>query len=85
MRASLDRMARFGVRPNRELGQNFLIVSPGIRFEPAANEDQKRVSGPAEAIRAGSNYLVVGRPIRDAQDPVAAAKMIMQEIEAAAG
>ncbi len=68
----------------RELGQNFLIVSPGIRFEPAANDDQKRVSGPREAIRAGANYLVVGRPIRDAQDPVAAARMIMQEIDAEA-
>ena len=69
----------------KELGSDFLIVSPGIRFEPAADDDQKRVSGPAEAVRAGSNYLVVGRPIRDAPDPVAAAKMIMQEINAEAG
>jgi orotidine-5'-phosphate decarboxylase len=68
----------------KELGQNFLIVSPGIRFEPARDDDQKRVSGPREAIRAGANYLVVGRPIRDAKDPEATARMIMQEIEAEA-
>jgi orotidine-5'-phosphate decarboxylase len=64
----------------RELGQNFLIVSPGIRWEPASNEDQKRVSGPKEAVLAGANYLVVGRPIRDAKDPVATAKLIQEEI-----
>ena len=64
----------------KELGEDFLIVSPGIRFEPAKSDDQKRVSGPAEAIRAGCNYLVVGRPIRDADDPVATAQMIQKEI-----
>jgi orotidine-5'-phosphate decarboxylase len=67
----------------KELGKNFLIVSPGIRLEPAKSDDQKRVSGPAEAIKAGCNYLVVGRPIRDAEDPVKAAQMIRKEINAA--
>jgi len=67
----------------KELGKNFLIVCPGIRLEPAQNEDQKRVSGPKEAIRAGANYLVVGRPIRDAKDPAATARMILDEIQSA--
>ena len=67
----------------KQLGENFLIVSPGIRFEPG-KDDQKRVSGPAEAIKAGADYLVVGRPIRDAEDPAQAAQLIRKEIEDAA-
>jgi orotidine-5'-phosphate decarboxylase len=67
----------------KELGDDFLIVSPGIRFDPATADDQKRISGPAEAIKAGCNYLVVGRPIRDAQDPVETAQLIQKEIAAA--
>lgn len=59
-----------------------IAVTPGIR--PVANDDdQKRVMTPAEAIRAGSDYLVVGRPIRDADDPKAAAEAIQAEIAAA--
>jgi len=69
----------------KELGNKFIIVSPGIRFEPARSEDQKRVSGPKEAIRAGSNYLIVGRPIRDAEDPVGMAQQIVEEIKSAQG
>jgi orotidine-5'-phosphate decarboxylase len=66
-----------------ELGKNFIIVSPGIRFEPAKHDDQKRVSGPAEAVKAGADYLVVGRPIRDAKDPVKVAQLIQKEIVSA--
>ncbi|RPJ17140.1 MAG: orotidine-5'-phosphate decarboxylase, partial [Desulfobacteraceae bacterium] len=46
-------------------------------------DDQKRVTTPASAIKDGSDYLVIGRPIRDAKDPVAAAIMTAEEIEAA--
>lgn len=67
-----------------ELGPRLLVVTPGIR--PVANraeDDQKRVMTPTEAIRAGADYLVVGRPIRDATDPRAAAEAIVAEISAA--
>lgn len=68
----------------KELGKRLMIVTPGIR--PVANreeDDQKRVFSPAEAIAAGADYLVVGRPIRDAGDPRAAADAIVAEIEEA--
>jgi orotidine-5'-phosphate decarboxylase len=61
---------------------NFLVVTPGVRPSGAAPHDQKRLATPAEAIRAGSDYLVIGRPIIDADDPVAAADSIVAEIEA---
>ena len=65
-------------------GPDFLIVVPGIRPASAAVNDQSRVATPAEAIRAGANYLVVGRPITAAQDPRAAADAIRAEIGSAA-
>jgi len=63
-------------------GSDFLIVTPGVRPSFAALNDQKRVMTPAEAVRAGSDYLVIGRPIGDAPDPAAAAGMILDEIVA---
>lgn len=68
-----------GVIPN----PNFLIVTPGIR--PAQNEsaDQRRTATPAAAISAGASYLVVGRPITGATDPVAAAQQIVAEMQGA--
>ncbi len=54
-------------------GLGFVIVTPGIRFENApenANNDQKRVMTPAKAIQAGADYIVVGRPILQASDPI---------------
>lgn len=59
----------------------FLVVTPGIR--PAANEagDQKRVATPSAAIAAGASYLVVGRPITGAPDPLAATNQIISEME----
>jgi len=62
---------------------NFLVVTPGIRPAQSDSADQKRVSTPATAIAAGASYLVVGRPITGASDPVAAAQQIVSEMEGA--
>lgn len=56
------------------------LVTPGIRPRDAGTDDQTRVMTPAEAARAGANYIVVGRPIFKAPDPVAAAKAILAEL-----
>lgn len=66
-------------------GPDFLVVCPAIRPAWAAvpGDDQRRVTTPYEAIQAGADYLVVGRPIRTAADPVAAARLVVQEIAAA--
>lgn len=64
------------------IGADLVAFTPGIR-PPAQDErsdDQKRVMTPAAAIRAGADYLVIGRPIRDAADPAAAARRIAEEI-----
>ena len=65
------------------LGGDFLLVTPGIRPEWAAAGDQKRIMTPAEAARAGADYLVIGRPITADQDPAGAAGRIVAEIDAA--
>lgn len=61
-------------------GDDFVVVTPGVRPATASQDDQQRVMTPAEAIRAGSNYLVVGRPISKAVDPAAAAREIVAEM-----
>jgi orotidine-5'-phosphate decarboxylase len=63
----------------RECGLGFLIVTPGVRPAEAALNDQQRVTTPAEAIHAGADYLVIGRPITAATDPVAAVEQINAE------
>jgi orotidine-5'-phosphate decarboxylase len=63
--------------------REFLVVTPGIRPATNANEDQKRVATPATAIADGASYLVVGRPITGAPDPVQAAEQIIAEMERA--
>lgn len=62
------------------LGRDFLTLTPGIRPGGAERGDQKRVTTPGQAVRAGSDYLVVGRPITQAPDPLAAAKAILEEM-----
>jgi len=64
-----------------ELGPDFVLVTPGIRPGGAEVGDQKRVMTPADAVRAGSHYLVVGRPVTRASDPLA----VLQAIEAETG
>lgn len=64
-----------------ELGPDFVIVTPGIRPAGAEAGDQKRVATPKEAVKNGSNYLVVGRPVLDAPDPLKAAKDIIKEMK----
>ena len=65
------------------VGAGMLLVTPGIRPAGAAVGDQKRVATPAEAIRNGADYLVVGRPVTQAPNPRAAAEAVIAEIEAA--
>ena len=60
-------------------GQGFLTVTPGVRFADGDRGDQKRVTTPAEAKKIGSDYIVVGRPITAAPDPVAAYRRCVQE------
>jgi orotidine-5'-phosphate decarboxylase len=67
----------------RACGPKFLIVVPGVRPSGAAAQDQSRIATPAEAVRAGADYLVVGRPITAAKNPRDAAFAINQEIAAA--
>ena len=64
-------------------GHDFLALTPGIRPSGASHGDQKRVMTPAMAVEAGSDYLVVGRPITEAADPAAAAKAIIEEMHKA--
>ena len=65
----------------REIGSKLVCVTPGIRpVDNDAESDQKRVMTPTAAMKAGADYIVVGRPIRDAKDPRAAAQAIQDEI-----
>ena len=66
------------------VGDGLGIVTPGIRPAGAALGDQKRAATPASAIGDGADMLVVGRPIHGAEDPVAAARAIVEEIAGAA-
>jgi orotidine-5'-phosphate decarboxylase len=68
-----------------QIGAQMLLVTPGIRPAGVAAGDQKRVMTPANAIAAGADYLVVGRPVVAAPDPQAAAAAIVAEIASATG
>ena len=67
----------------KKFGKDFLAVTPGIRpaWTVTEKEDQQRITTPAQAISAGADYLVIGRPIRDSEDPGQAAARIAAEIE----
>ncbi len=67
------------------IGDDFTTVTPGIRPSWAAGkkDDQRRITTPAQAVSNGSDYLVIGRPIRDAADPAEAARRVADEIQAA--
>lgn len=60
-------------------GKDFLAVTPGIRFADSASDDQKRITTPARAREIGSDFIVVGRPITAAPDPVAAYRRCVEE------
>jgi len=67
-----------------QVEDDFIIVTPGIRPSGADRGDQSRVATPTDAIRAGADYLVVGRPIMQAADPAAALAAVIEEVEQAA-
>ena len=69
----------------KEVGNDFIIVTPGIRpsWSVIKNDDQQRIVTPSDAIKSGADYIVVGRPIRTAKDPLDAVKKIGKEIEEA--
>jgi orotidine-5'-phosphate decarboxylase len=61
-------------------GEKFLIVTPGIRLPSEKKDDQKRTLSPKEAISNGADYLVIGRPIKEAKDPLEAVQKIIEDI-----
>jgi orotidine-5'-phosphate decarboxylase len=63
-----------------ELGEDFFLVTPGVRPLTALQDDQRRVMTPAQAVAAGADYLVIGRPITGAADPLAALQRIAGEM-----
>ena len=65
-----------------KLGPDFSLITPGIRPAGSQADDQRRVMTPADAIRAGSNYLVIGRPVTRADDPVSVLRTINSELSA---
>jgi len=67
----------------RNIGPKLLIVTPGIRPAGKGLDDHARPTTPTQSIKAGSDYLVVGRPIRDAEEPKEAAQAILTEMQAA--
>lgn len=70
-------------RIRQEVGDDFIIMCPAIRPTWSVVNDQIRVVSPSDAVNAGVDYMVIGRPITSADDPVAAAKLIINEIEEA--
>ncbi len=63
-----------------QFGETFCLVTPGIRLDSSAVDDQRRTVTPAAAVAAGSSYLVIGRPITQAADPVATCRSIIQSL-----
>lgn len=68
---------------NKLVGEDMALVTPGIRYQGVDTGDQKRVSGPKDAIEQGSDFLVVGRPITEAREPTAIAEQMQADIKEA--
>ncbi|MEI6125215.1 MAG: orotidine-5'-phosphate decarboxylase [Pseudomonadota bacterium] len=66
----------------KECGKAFLVVTPGVRPKSADLNDQKRTMTPAEAVQAGADYIVIGRPVTEAPDPLAVVRSIVDELSA---
>jgi orotidine-5'-phosphate decarboxylase len=75
--------AREAAAVRAQCGDGFALVTPGIRPADAVSDDQQRIATPAGAIRAGATYLVIGRPITRAPDPLAALERLNAEVAAA--
>lgn len=73
--------AREAALLKQEMGRSFQLVTPGIRPANAAKDDQNRVMTPTEALRMGADYLVIGRPITRAEDPLGVLNEINKEIQ----
>jgi orotidine-5'-phosphate decarboxylase len=69
------------VRLRQAMGKDFCLVTPGIRLADAATDDQQRVATPRQAIENGADYLVIGRPITQAADPLVALQRLNDEIK----
>lgn len=67
----------------KEAFPQFITIVPGIRLESSPKDDQQRIATPYEAIRRGADYLVVGRPIREAKEPEKALELILEDIQRA--
>lgn len=67
----------------QHIGQDFVLVTPGIRFETSPSDDQRRTLTPEQAMAAGANYLVIGRPITRANNPAAVIEHINQNLQVA--
>ena len=65
----------------KDLGKDFLIVTPGVRPGWAAAGDQKRTATPNAAVKDGADYIIVGRPITESTDPAEAAREILKAME----
>ncbi len=72
--------AREAVMIRKQCGKDFIIVTPGIRLKDSSSDDQARTATAKEAIQAGADFIVVGRPIINALNPLEAAKDILREI-----
>lgn len=65
----------------KECGDDFIVVTPGIRMTRDIKDDQKRASTPREAIKAGADFIVIGRPIRQAKNPIKAIENIVRDMK----
>jgi orotidine-5'-phosphate decarboxylase len=67
----------------REVGDGMVLITPGVRLSGASQDDQKRVATPSDAMRAGADFLVVGRPLYQAEDPLGVAERMLADARSA--